>query len=103
MAGSATLTIGRFLDRRHDLIVAEDVDVLLVAGDVFAGISPSGEAQLLLYGAIARMVGSLPHLKIILTAGNHDPAQRLEAPEAVRRRAFPCIAGARAGPVPHGR
>ena len=72
-----------FLDRLHDLILSEDVDVLLVAGDVFDGINPSGEAQSLLYGAIARMVRARPHLQIILTAGNHDPAQRLEAPEAV--------------------
>lgn len=72
-----------FLDQLHDLILAENVDVLLVAGDVFDGINPSGEAQRLLYGAIARMVRSAPHLQIILTAGNHDPAQRLEAPEAV--------------------
>ena len=72
-----------FLGRLHDLILKEDVDVLLVAGDVFDGINPSGEAQSLLYGAIARMVRARPHLQIILTAGNHDPAQRLEAPEAV--------------------
>jgi exonuclease SbcD len=72
-----------FLDQLHDLILAENVDVLLVAGDVFDAINPSGEAQRLLYGAIARMVRSAPHLQIILTAGNHDPAQRLEAPEAV--------------------
>jgi exonuclease SbcD len=72
-----------FLDRLQDVILAEDVDVLLVAGDVFDGINPSGEAQRLLYGAIARMVRLRPHLQIILTAGNHDPAQRLEAPEAV--------------------
>lgn len=72
-----------FLDQLHDLILAENVDALLVAGDVFDGINPSGEAQRLLYGAIARMVRSSPHLQIILTAGNHDPAQRLEAPEAV--------------------
>lgn len=72
-----------FLDRLHDLILREDVDVLLVAGDVFDGINPSGEAQRLLYAAIARMVRARPHLQIILTAGNHDPAQRLEAPEAL--------------------
>jgi DNA repair protein SbcD/Mre11 len=72
-----------FLDRLHALVLAEEIDVLLVAGDVFDGINPSGEAQRLLYGAIARLVRARPHLQIILTAGNHDPAQRLEAPEAV--------------------
>lgn len=72
-----------FLDRLHALVLAEDVDAMLVSGDVFDGINPSGEAQRLLYGAIARMVRARPHLQIILMAGNHDPAQRLEAPEAI--------------------
>jgi exonuclease SbcD len=57
-----------FLERLHDLILAQEVDVLLVSGDVFDGINPSGEAQRLLYGAIARMVGARPHLLIFLTA-----------------------------------
>ena len=41
-----------FLDWLHDLVLAEQVDVLLVAGDVFDGINPSGEAQRLFFGAI---------------------------------------------------
>lgn len=73
----------RFLDSLCDLIITEKVDALLVAGDVFDGINPSGEAQKLLYGAIADFLRANPRLQIIMTAGNHDPAQRLEAPEAV--------------------
>jgi len=65
------------------VIVAEDADALIVAGDIFDGINPSGEAQRLLYGALAGFVRARPGLQIILIAGNHDPAQRLEAPEAV--------------------
>jgi exonuclease SbcD len=72
-----------FLQRLQDLIVLEQVDVLIVSGDVFDNINPSGEAQKLLYGAIAQFLRAVPHLQIILVAGNHDPAQRLEAPEAV--------------------
>lgn len=72
-----------FLNALRELIVAEDADALIVAGDVFDGINPSGEAQRLLYGALAGFVRARPGLQIILTAGNHDPAQRLEAPEAV--------------------
>jgi exonuclease SbcD len=72
-----------FLDSLREIIVAQDADALIVAGDVFDGINPSGEAQRLLYGALAGFVRARPGLQIILTAGNHDPAQRLEAPEAV--------------------
>lgn len=70
-------------DALCDVIVAEGVDALLIAGDVFDGINPSGEAQRLLYAAIAGFLRVNPRLQIVITAGNHDPAQRLEAPEAV--------------------
>ncbi|MGO7398519.1 exonuclease SbcCD subunit D [Rhizobium ruizarguesonis] len=72
-----------FLKDLCGLIVRERVDALLVAGDVFDGINPSGEAQRMLYGAIADLLRTNPRLQIVMTAGNHDPAQRLEAPEAV--------------------
>lgn len=66
-----------------EVIARERVDALLVAGDVFDGINPSGESQRLLYGAIAAFLRVNPRLQIVMTAGNHDPAQRLEAPEAI--------------------
>lgn len=72
-----------FCDALCDVIVTEGVDALLIAGDVFDGINPSGEAQRLLYAAIAGFLRANPRLQIVITAGNHDPAQRLEAPEAV--------------------
>ena len=34
-----------FLDDLGDLIVAQEADALLIAGDVFDGINPSGDAQ----------------------------------------------------------
>ncbi|MFC3061675.1 exonuclease subunit SbcD [Paenirhodobacter populi] len=72
-----------FLEGLRDLILSGRIDALLVAGDVFDGINPSGEAQRLLYAAIADFLRANPRLQIVMTAGNHDPAQRLEAPEAV--------------------
>lgn len=74
-----------FLEALADLIVDEQVDALLVAGDVFDGINPSGDAQRLLYSAIASFLRRRPGLTIVMIAGNHDPAARLEAPEAVLR------------------
>jgi exonuclease SbcD len=72
-----------FFDALRNVIVTERIDALLIAGDVFDGINPSGEAQRLLYAAIAGFLRANPRLQIVITAGNHDPAQRLEAPEAV--------------------
>lgn len=72
-----------FFANLSQLIASERIDVLLVAGDVFDGINPSGDSLRLLYGAIVDCLRANPKLQIIMTAGNHDPAQRLEAPEAV--------------------
>ena len=74
-----------FLDHLGQLIVEHDVDALLVAGDVFDGINPSGEAQRMLYSALARYVRQRPGLTVVMIAGNHDPAARLEAPQAILR------------------
>lgn len=74
-----------FLDHLGQLIVEHDVDALLVAGDVFDGINPSGEAQRMLFTALARYVRQRPGLTVVMIAGNHDPAARLEAPEAILR------------------
>ncbi|MFW8584120.1 exonuclease subunit SbcD [Rhizobium beringeri] len=71
---------GAFFESVRDVIVTERIDVLLIAGDVFDGINPSGEAQRLLYAAIAGFFAVNPKLQIVMTAGNHDPAQRLRRP-----------------------
>ena len=74
-----------FLGNLGQLIADHQVDVLLVAGDVFDGINPSGDAQRLLYGALADFLRQRPGLTVVMIAGNHDPAGRLEAPGAVLR------------------
>ena len=74
-----------FLDDLGQIIEDQQVDALLVAGDVFDGQNPSGEAQRLLYSALAQFLRRRPGLIVVMIAGNHDPAQRLEAPEAVLR------------------
>jgi len=66
-----------------DLVAVEAVDVLLVAGDVFDGINPSGAAQRVLYRALRALKDRRPSLVTIITSGNHDPAARLAAPAAV--------------------
>lgn len=63
-----------FLENLRDLIVTERIDALLIAGDVFDGINPSGDAQRQLYEAIAGFHSANPRLQIVMTAGNHDPA-----------------------------
>lgn len=59
------------------------VDALLVAGDVFDSPNPSAESQRLYYRFLREVTTENPELQIIITAGNHDSAARLEAPNAL--------------------
>jgi exonuclease SbcD len=55
-------------------------DVLLIAGDVFDSPNPSAESQKIYYGFLHEITVENPRLQIIIIAGNHDSAARLEAP-----------------------
>lgn len=70
----------RFLDWLLDTLVAEQVDVLLVAGDVFDNANPSAASQKQLYVFLQQARARLPALQLVVVAGNHDSAGRLEAP-----------------------
>ncbi|WP_417259988.1 exonuclease SbcCD subunit D [Celeribacter sp.] len=69
-----------FLAAIGTLLEAEEIDLLLIAGDVFDNTNPSGESQRMLYTALADFKRRRPNLTIIMSGGNHDPALRLEAP-----------------------
>lgn len=56
------------------------VDVLLIAGDVFDSPNPSAESQRLFYTFLKKITTENPELQVIIVAGNHDSAARLEAP-----------------------
>lgn len=70
-----------FLDWLRVIIRERACDLLLIAGDVFDNPNPSAEAQSMLYGFLTQVVKENPDLQVIITAGNHDSAARLEAPE----------------------
>ena len=67
-------------------IEMQQPDVLLVAGDVFDNGNPSAAAQSAYYEFLADATQSCPGLQIVITAGNHDSATRLEAPRALLTR-----------------
>lgn len=72
-----------FFDSLTEIIADEQIDVLIVSGDVFDNLNPSGESQRIFYEAIAGFRRARPTLKTVITSGNHDPAGRLEAPSAL--------------------
>lgn len=67
-------------------IEEQQPDALLIAGDVFDNGNPSAASQSLYYGFLADAGEKCPSMKIIIIAGNHDSANRLEAPRALLTR-----------------
>lgn len=70
----------KVFDRLEEIVVERNVDALIIAGDVFDSQNPSGEAQQLFYNALVRLSRAQPRMTIVIVAGNHDAAGRLEAP-----------------------
>jgi len=69
-----------FLNWLSDLIAIEEVDVLLVAGDIFDTSTPSNRAQELYYRFLCQ-VAALSCRHIVIIAGNHDSPSFLTAPQ----------------------
>lgn len=86
--------VGRTIHRRQRLdearavlteIVAvaarEEVDLVLVCGDVFEHFAPSAEAERIVYDTFLAL--SQAEIPVVALAGNHDYARRLEAVKAL--------------------
>ena len=69
-----------FLGFLTNLLVERQTDVLLIAGDVFDVTNPSAGAQRRFYRFLKEANRRNPGLQIVIIAGNHDSAIRLEAP-----------------------
>lgn len=69
----------RFLDWLLDTLVGEQAEGLLISGDIFDNANPSAASQKQFYRFLQQAKARVPHLNIIIIAGNHDSAGRLEA------------------------
>lgn len=69
-----------FLDWLARELKENEIDVLLIAGDVFDVSNPSAVSQRMFYRFIRRVTTENPQLQLVIVAGNHDSAARLEAP-----------------------
>ncbi|MFA7437217.1 exonuclease SbcCD subunit D C-terminal domain-containing protein [Castellaniella sp.] len=73
---------GAFLGWLLDTVARLEVDVLLVAGDVFDTSTPDNRAQALYYDFL-RHVADRGCRHVVVIAGNHDSPTFLEAPKAL--------------------
>lgn len=75
-----------FLKWLLEQIAEQKPDALLIAGDIFDNGNPSAAAQTVYYEFLADATQLCPNMKVIITAGNHDSASRLEAPRPLLTR-----------------
>jgi len=69
-----------FLTWVYETIKTENIDVLIVAGDIFDTGNPPNYALELYYNFLKKLV-SIKNLYVIITAGNHDSISTLKAPK----------------------
>lgn len=69
-----------FLNWLNQTLNNENIDVLLVAGDIFDTANPSGASITLFYSFLSEITNNYPNLQVVIIAGNHDSAIRLEMP-----------------------
>lgn len=83
-----------FLNWLVETIQDNDVDVLLVAGDVFDTTTPSNRAQELYYRFLFRIAESCCR-HVVIIAGNHDSPSFLNAPKTLLRALDVHVVGAK--------
>lgn len=67
-----------FLDELADVVSEEQIDLILLAGDVYDTVNPPAAAERLFYDSAARLCeGGKRQLAVI--AGNHDQPERISA------------------------
>lgn len=71
----------QFLNWLLETLSTEQIDALLISGDVFDLSNPSASSIKMFYSFLNQAVKKNPDLQIIVTAGNHDSASRLESPK----------------------
>jgi exonuclease SbcD len=71
----------QFLNWLTETIHQEEIDVLLISGDIFDLSNPSAASVRLFYTFLNQATRKNPNLQIVVTAGNHDSAARLESPK----------------------
>jgi len=73
-----------FLDWLSAVIETENIDILLIAGDVFDNSTPSNRAQELYYNFLVGTSKTCCR-SIVVIAGNHDSPSFLDAPKGLLR------------------
>ena len=71
----------QFLDWLALTVQHEAIDVLLISGDVFDISNPAAATIRQFYRFLNQVGKARPDIQVVVTAGNHDSASRLESPK----------------------
>ncbi len=74
-----------FLNTLYEILKAEQIDVLLISGDLFDRSVPSAQAVKVLDDALWNIAGEMG-ITVLAIAGNHDSPQRLTFGERLGRQ-----------------
>jgi exonuclease SbcD len=66
----------QFIDELYNIVEQEQVDLVLISGDIFDTYNPSSAAEELFYEAIDRL-NNKGQRALVIIAGNHDSPDRL--------------------------
>lgn len=73
--------MGLFLDWLLELIESEEIDLLLISGDIFDVANPAVKDRKVYYNFLSKLIGG--GTQIIITGGNHDSIALLDAPQEI--------------------
>ncbi len=86
-----------FLDWLINLIQEQNIDLLLISGDIFDLANPPIEARAMYYWFLRQMIQL--KCKIIIIGGNHDSAQMLDAPREILQLLDIKVVGGATNPI----
>lgn len=82
-----------FLNQLADIVAREQPDAMVVSGDVFHNYAPPVEAQHIYNEALLKIFRANGDMPIIVTAGNHDSASKLDVNKDLWRLANVHVVG----------
>ena len=72
-----------FLNWLAEQVEREQIQILLISGDIFDTTTPSNRAQELYYSFLCRIANSATCRQVVVIGGNHDSPSFLNAPKAL--------------------
>ncbi|HEU5304132.1 MAG TPA: metallophosphoesterase, partial [Gemmatimonadales bacterium] len=67
-----------------DGVIAARPDAVVVAGDLFHSVRPTNSAIVFAFRQFQRLRDALPHVPVVLIAGNHDTPRSVETGSILR-------------------